>query len=168
MKSIPGLLLSLLALSAYAQEPPPSLVMGDYIDSQEELQRLGSIDGIWEGHLTIVEDPVGANRQYPDGYPFRIEIRDEEVGLWFIEEGDRLDPLPGDAWLVFTSDETGLVNYVAGNDAFTETWSISLSKTEPDEMEVHVLRTVHNFAVRKDSPWRVFAVYSTSTVERVE
>ena len=168
MKATLVFLLVFVTTSALAQDYPSRLTESDFIDPQQELQRLGSIDGVWEGHLTIVEDPIGANRQFPDGYPIRVAVEGEQVGIWFVEEGGRLDALPGEAWLVFSSEESALLNYVAGSDAFTETWAISLSKTGPDEMDVHILRTVHNFAVRVDSPWRVFAVYASSSFERVK
>jgi len=150
----------------WAQEPPPRLTQDDFIDASVELERLGSIDGVWVGDLKTRFDPVGANREWPDGFPIRIEIQGDAVGLWNIEEGGVLEPFPGDAVLIFAVDGTALIDYVAGNETFNEIWSISLNHVDPDVMKGFVSRTVHNFAVKKDSPWRVFPVYSVMNLKR--
>ncbi len=148
------------------QELPPRLSDADYIDAQAELERLGPVDGVWVGTLRPILDPVGGYRDWPEGFPIRREISGEDVALWFIEKGDTLDPFLGDAIHLFAVDGTALVDYIAGNDAFNEVWSMSLNQIEPDRMKGFVLRTVHNFSMRKDSPWRIFPVYSVINLER--
>ena len=163
-----GVILALVcvAQTGHAQDYPDASTQDDYIDPQQELARIGSMDGTWVGHLNIVYDPNGANREWPDGFPIQIEISGEEIRMWLIEDGGVLDRMPGDAALILNIDGTALVDYFAGNDAYNEIWSISLNQTDPDVLKGFVSRTVHNFAYRKESPWRVFPVYSTIEFKR--
>lgn len=146
---------------AHAQEnvtAPASA--SDLINVEEELGRLGSSDGVWVGLIRPTIDTVGAYRQWPDGFPIRIEITGDDVRLWTIERGGVLEPFPGEAWLAVKGDGTTLIDYALGTDTLTEVWSISLNQFEPTRMKGFVSRTVHNFNLRKSSPWRLFAVYS--------
>ena len=77
-----------------------------------------------------------------------------------IEKGGALLPFPGEAGLTVKTDGTTLVDYALSTDALTEVWSISLNQFDPTRMKGFVSRTVHNFNLRKSSPWRLFAVYS--------
>lgn len=145
---------------------PPLTSSSDKIDARAELKRLGQMDGVWIGTVRPKFDPVGASRDLPDGFPIRVEMKGEDVKLSFIEKGSVLKPFPGDAGLVFAADGTALINYIAGNDVVTEVWSISLNHVDPNRMKGFISRTVHNFGVTKDSPWRVFPVYSVVDLER--
>ena len=156
------------AVIAVEQDPdwPDRLKPSDYIDPDDELSEIADMDGTWIGNLQIVHDPAGANREYPDGYPIRIDIDGEEASLFFIEEGDVLDPFPGDTLLAGVLSGSALIFYLAESETFMETWSISLNHVAPNQAKGFISRSVHNFAVRRDSPWRAFPVYATADFER--
>lgn len=166
MRLAAAILIVLVHQSALTQDFPPLTSADDYIDANEEFERLGPMDGVWIGMLKPIHDPVGAYREWPDGFLIQIEIRGDDIGLWFIEEGNVLEAFPGDSVLMFAVDGTALIDYVAGSEIFNEIWSFSLNHVEPDLMKGFVSRTVHNFAIRRDSPWRIFPVYSVIDLER--
>lgn len=161
-------LLMLLASPAWAQERelPATSTAADLIDPESELRALGKIDGSWIGIVKPIHDPVGANREYPDGFPISIVIDGDNVKLSFVEEGNVHEPFPSEAVLVYSADGTALIDYVGGSATVTEIWSISLNQVGPDEIRGFVSRTVHNLAVRRDSPWRAFPVYSVVEFRR--
>jgi hypothetical protein len=156
----------LTSLALAEEKLPPLSSSSDKIDARAELKRLGQMDGVWIGTVRPKFDPVGASRDLPDGFPIRIEMKGDYVTLSFIEKGGVLKPFPGDAGLVFAADGTALINSIAGSDVVTEVWSVSLNHVDPNRMKGFISRTVHNFGVKKDSPWRVFPVYSVVDFER--
>ena len=167
MKVTVAILLVLVSSFALAEDKlPPRSSPADRIDAQAELKRLGKMDGVWTATVRPKFDPVGAWRDYPDGFPIRIEIQGEDVKLSVIEKGGVLKPFPGEAVLMIAADGTALINYFSGSKVFNEVWSISLNHVDPNLMKGFVSRTVHNYAVKKESPWRVFAVYSVADFER--
>lgn len=153
----------LLAVSAEYPEPSTA---SDQIDVQKELEELGSFDGVWVGQFAPLHDPNGASRQYPNGYPMQITISGEAAELALIEEGDRIDPFPGESLLAFAADGTALIIYIAGSEAYTENWTISLNQVAPGVIKAFISRTVHNIALRRDSPWRVFPQYAVVEFKR--
>lgn len=162
-------LVFLLASPLLAQEPqlPARSTAADLIDFESELRSLGTIDGTWIGDVKLIHDPVGAYRDYSEGFRVLIDIDGENVSLSFVEEGDVRKPFPSEAVLVFSDDGTALIDYLGGSATVTEIWSISLNQVGPNEVRGFISRTVHNLALRRDSPWRVFPVYSSVEFKRI-
>ncbi len=151
-----------------ADELPALSAESDKVDIAKELEALGSMDGEWVGMFKSLHDPNGANRNEPSGFMMRVIINGEDASLAFIEEGNKIEPFGGNEWLVFAQGGTALINYVAGNGAFTEIWTVSLGQIAPSKLRGYISRTVHNVGLRRDSPWRQFPVYGSIELERVE
>ena len=166
MRPLSFVLFACFAHVTLAQALPPIPGDDDVLDAEEELRRLGSINGFWEGNVEHKLDAVGTTRTMPNGFPIRIEIDGKRVGIWVGRESGRLEPLAGDAALIFAQDGTALIDYVAIGDGFVETWSLSLNQVKPEKLSVFILRTVHNYGIAHTSPWRAFSVYSVAELER--
>lgn len=158
--------LLLLTSATLAQSYPPVSTEADYIDAVAEVERLGSLDGTWQGRLTPLHDPVGSQRNEPDGFEIRIEIAGEEAALWYEEDG-RFEPYPGGSILLFADNRAAMIIYVAENESFIETVTFTLSHKTKDEVVAYGSRVVHNVAIRPDSPWRIFPVYSQIDLRRL-
>ncbi len=168
MRILPLLIICLASQCTWADNYPAVSKAEDYIDGKKELLSLGSMDGSWVGNMVPAVDRAGANRQYPEGYLVQVTIDGEKAQLAFVEEDNKIVPFENEALLLFAEDGSALINYVAGSAIFTETWTVSLAHIAPNTMKAIVTRTVHNFSVRRDSPWRVFSVYADMELNRNE
>ena len=112
-------------------------------------------------------DPVAAmTRVNPDGHGLRITINGDAVQMaWFEDDGER-GPWCRESY-IYTVEGTTMLNCINRNEAFVEHFSLFLAHVDKNSLAGFVSRGVHNWTVRKTSPWRLVPMYFRIELQRV-